>query len=39
VVFALAAEMWATYRRLAIDLSVDDCGALLRDNLALPVRR
>jgi maleate cis-trans isomerase len=38
VVFALAAEMWATYRRLAIELSVPDCGALLRDNLALPPR-
>jgi hypothetical protein len=39
VVFALAAEMWATYRRPAIDISVDDCGARLRDKLAQPVRR
>jgi maleate cis-trans isomerase len=38
VVFALAAEMWATYRQLAIDVSIPDCGALLRDNLALPPR-
>src|SRR5215831_19886293 len=38
VVFALAAEMWATYKRLAIELSVADCGALLRGNFALPPR-
>jgi maleate cis-trans isomerase len=38
VVFALAAEMWATYKRLAIELSVADCGALLRDNFTLPPR-
>jgi maleate cis-trans isomerase len=36
VVFALAAEMWATYRQLAIDPRIDDCGALFRDNPALP---
>jgi hypothetical protein len=38
VVFALAAEMWATYKRLAIELAVADCGVLLRDNPALPPR-
>jgi maleate cis-trans isomerase len=38
VVFALAAEMWATYKRLAIELAVADCGELLRDNPALPPR-
>jgi maleate cis-trans isomerase len=38
VVFALAAEMWATYRRLAIQTSVADCGALMRDNPPLPPR-
>ena len=38
VVFALAAEMWATYKRLAIELSVSDCGALLRGNFVLPPR-
>jgi len=32
----LAAEIWATYKRLAIELAVADCGALLRDSLALP---
>jgi maleate cis-trans isomerase len=36
VVFALAAEMWAAYQRLAIDPVVGDCGALLRDNPAVP---
>jgi maleate cis-trans isomerase len=36
VIFALAAEMWATYRQLAIDPEVEDCGALLRDNPAVP---
>lgn len=30
VVFASAAEMWLAYRTLAIDLRVEDCGALLR---------
>ena len=36
VVFALAAEMWAAYQRLAIDPVVGDCGALLRDNPVVP---
>ncbi len=36
VVFALAAEMWLTYRKLAIDLPVNDCGALLRDGYDPP---
>lgn len=36
VVFALAAEMWMTYRKLAIDLPVADCGALLRGGYDLP---
>lgn len=36
VVFALAAEMWMTYRKLSVHLRVDDCGALLRDNTKLP---
>jgi hypothetical protein len=35
-VFALAAEMWAAYQRLAIDPVVGDCGVLLRDNPAVP---
>jgi maleate cis-trans isomerase len=39
VVFALAAEMWATYRRLAIDPVIDDCGVLFRDNPVVPARR
>jgi maleate cis-trans isomerase len=39
VVFALAAEMWATYRWLAIDPQIGDCGALFRDNPALPEKR
>jgi maleate isomerase len=30
VVFALAAEMWRTYRVLQIEPDVSDCGALLR---------
>ena len=38
VVFALAAEMWATYRRLAIHASVADCGALMREDPPLPPR-
>jgi len=38
VVFALAAEMWATYRRLAIRPSVADCGALMREDPPLPPR-
>jgi maleate cis-trans isomerase len=38
VVFALAAEMWATYRALKIELPVTDCGALLRDNYEVPAR-
>ena len=36
VVFALAAEMWATYQRLAIDPVIGDCGVLLRNNPAVP---
>jgi maleate cis-trans isomerase len=36
VVFALAAEMWQAYRRLAIDPVIRDCGVLLRDNPAVP---
>jgi maleate cis-trans isomerase len=36
VVFALAAEMWAAYQRLAIDPVIGDCGVLLRDNPAVP---
>lgn len=36
VVFALAAEMWQTYRLLKIDLRITECGALLRDNYPLP---
>jgi hypothetical protein len=31
--------MWATYRQLAIDPQIDDCGALFRDNPALPAKR
>lgn len=31
VVWALAAEMWQTYHKLAIDNPVPDCGSLLRD--------
>ena len=31
VVLAMAAEMWLTYHKLAIQLSVPDCGMLLRD--------
>jgi maleate isomerase len=30
VVFALAAEMWRTYRVLQIEAGITDCGALLR---------
>ena len=30
VVFALAAEMWRTYKALKVDLRLDDCGALFR---------
>jgi hypothetical protein len=36
VVFALAAEMWQAYGRLAIDPVIRDCGVLLRDNPAVP---
>jgi maleate cis-trans isomerase len=32
VVWALAAEMWLTYHKLAIDNPVADCGSLLRDD-------
>jgi maleate cis-trans isomerase len=38
VVFALAAEMWAAYRRIAIDPMINDCGVLLRDNPVVPKR-
>jgi arylmalonate decarboxylase len=31
-VWALAAEMWLTYHKLAIDNPVPDCGSLLRDD-------
>lgn len=36
VVFALAAEMWQAYGRLAIDPVICDRGVLLRDNPAVP---
>ena len=38
VVFALAAEMWLTYRKLAVALSSSECGALLRDRYDAPSR-
>ena len=34
VVWALAAEMWLTYHKLAISNPVPDCGTLLRDDYA-----
>ena len=38
VVFALAAEMWLTYRKLAVDLHSDACGQLLRNRYQPPAR-
>jgi len=38
VVFALTAEMWLTYKKMAISNSQLDCGALLRDDYDPPVQ-
>jgi maleate cis-trans isomerase len=38
VVFALAAEMWLTYRKLRVELQSSECGALLRTGYQPPAR-
>ena len=38
VVFALAADMWLTYRKLGVQLASTECGALLRERYEPPQR-